>query len=251
MDFVCWICKGPADCREHMTKKSDLKSIFGKIERGSRLYFCNNSGKTDFIQSLNSNILKWPKNICTKCNSTLSQPYDKSWEIMSECLRKLCESPGRPHRISMARLFHGEYRKHMINCQLYFIKHLGCAINHPIVLKKPEENQVVSNQIDHLNAYRDVSECFAKSLIQAKARSDVYLRFAFINKIGPHKNVGSTELGCIYDGFTKKIATVSIIQYLDRFAINVFYVRNGYSNPAIRSAWSPLSNMKEITFHTF
>lgn len=251
MREICWICKNLAGSREHMIKRSDLQRIFGSVRKGLPLHFYNKTGEPRFVQSLKSDTLKWPMNICGSCNSTLTQPYDSSWSVMSDRLHELCRAPGRPKRVSMAKLFRGPYRTHAINSQLYFIKHLGCAINHPIVSGLDHKTPADSRKTENLKSIQEVSDGFANSLIHSSGRTDIYLRFGYLNKIGSHKNVGSTDLGCVFDKMNGRLITLSIIQYLESFAVNVMYVRNGYSNPATKGAWNPLTAAQEIKFHAF
>ncbi len=234
-----------------MIKESDIKTIFEIINQENPLRFYQKPGRPKFVQGSKSDILKWPKSLCIKCNSTLTQPFDRSWSIMSAHLQKLCAGSGHPTRVSMARLFQGQYRKHTVNCQLYWIKHLGCAMNHPDVLGRGDEHRDDSVKPENSNAIQEVSNSFANSLIHSLGRKDVYLRFAYANKIGTHKNVGSSNLGCVYDKTNRKLIVASIIQYLGGFAVNVLYIREGYYNPAMKGAWNPLESAQDITFHTF
>jgi hypothetical protein len=82
----CWICLDAiANSREHKAKASDLRSIFGKKpEKPIFLYqrdaFRDGCIKKIKLQSVNDSNLKWSKSICQRCNDTLTQPYDRSWE---------------------------------------------------------------------------------------------------------------------------------------------------------------------------
>jgi hypothetical protein len=91
----CWICGAPgAETREHRTKASDLKDLFGKPTPQDPLYFhaCALPGsrarRKVRIGSLKSDALKYNHRICLKCNSSATQPYDFAWEYFSSELRK-------------------------------------------------------------------------------------------------------------------------------------------------------------------
>lgn len=117
----CWICeKNLATTREHIFKKSDLKTIFGNTQfnsGGVRIVGRSESDKAQLVQGADSSLVKYPLNLCETCNSELSQPYDKGWERLSKIL--LTEpAPTFPF-----------LRDGLLNVHLYFAKTLGCAMH--------------------------------------------------------------------------------------------------------------------------
>jgi hypothetical protein len=78
----CWICGSPADSGEHKFKKSEVRSLIGKWFGGhkEKSLLLNDTGFHQ-VHGPNSNVLKYKKSICKKCNDSLSQPFDNAYDI--------------------------------------------------------------------------------------------------------------------------------------------------------------------------
>jgi len=84
----CWICGAPnAGTREHRTKASDLRALFGKPTQGNPLYFHTDKRRNCRVGSLKADILKYEHRICARCNNERTQPHDLAWALFPETLR--------------------------------------------------------------------------------------------------------------------------------------------------------------------
>jgi len=84
----CWICGGgAAETREHRSKASDLRSLFGTPTQADPLYFHTAKRKNFRVGSLKADVLKFSHRICIQCNAARTQPHDRAWAVLSETLR--------------------------------------------------------------------------------------------------------------------------------------------------------------------
>jgi hypothetical protein len=83
----CWICNKIADSAEHRIKKSDLVSLHGSGSyKGENALFLVREGKQTPIQGPNSKVVKYRKNLCSTCNNSYTQPFDKAYECFVDYL---------------------------------------------------------------------------------------------------------------------------------------------------------------------
>lgn len=159
----CWICGAPdARSREHMTKASDLRSLFG---RGKPLYLHRGEIKNELVQGIKSKKLTFEAPLCDECNNNRTQPYDRAWERL--CKRLLERKPPikRGDILRLSNVFPGEVRAAMLNVHLYFVKLFGCLIaDHNIPLNRNE----FANALLHGQAHPKVQIAFYASSDKAK-----------------------------------------------------------------------------------
>jgi hypothetical protein len=124
---LCWICKtNVADSGEHKTKRSDLLAVLGPPTQAEPFYYHDLHKANRPVGSLDAKILKSPVRICAYCNNTRTQPHDRAWEQMSDCLRSRQLKVGQWIR---ANSIFQHFTKHeMTNVHLYFVKLFGCMI---------------------------------------------------------------------------------------------------------------------------
>ncbi len=85
----CWICNKIADSAEHRIKKSDLGNLYGSGSyKGENSVVLIRAGQESKVQGPNSKIVKYKKNLCSKCNNEFSQPFDKSYEHFITYIRQ-------------------------------------------------------------------------------------------------------------------------------------------------------------------
>jgi hypothetical protein len=124
---LCWICKvNNADSGEHKTKRSDLLAVLGPATQASPFYYHDLHKANRPVGSLDAKILKSPVRICGCCNSTRTQPYDRAWEEMSDCLRSKRLRVGQWVRTN--RIFKQFTKAKMTNVHLFFAKLFGCML---------------------------------------------------------------------------------------------------------------------------
>jgi hypothetical protein len=126
-ESICWICsKSPADSREHIFKASDLKTYIGFKKNDSRkspLHFGSKGHKT--IQGPKSDQIKYKASICNRCNSTVSQPFDKAYEKFST---HLSEIRSYKDELDFTKIYGDDFFQSLTHLHKYFIKSMGCRI---------------------------------------------------------------------------------------------------------------------------
>lgn len=123
----CWICNAQADSGEHKIKKSDLKrTMSGTVNPTSPIYHRVSGEKKRPIGSLKAEALKFDKNLCGACNSSLSQPHDYAWDVLASYLHEVSFETGT--EIELSKVFKSETNFNLINVHLFFAKIFGCAI---------------------------------------------------------------------------------------------------------------------------
>ncbi len=152
----CWICGEPATTGEHRVKASDLKMLFPDVTQKTPIYTKDIQGNPVSAGSLKSDKLKFVQKICHECNTTRTQPYDFSWEILSE---RLQEIDANTRKLKLSEIFPGSIKESMLNAHLYFLKFFGCMIaDHDVPI--------------------DLAP-FAKCIIEKKAHPHFFLGFSY------------------------------------------------------------------------
>lgn len=179
----CWICGDEAKTGEHLVKASDLRNHFGRVDQRMPLFLHTSHRRNVRLGSTNADRLKSKALICNRCNSALTQPYDRAWEHFSEYVqRELSHSPALGY-IDFGRVFPVHTRRMAINLQLFFVKLFGCRIVEDSV---PIE-----------------IEPFAHALIHGKPLPSVHLGLAIIPTETDKKVAGVSPLeGLEMDGKT-------------------------------------------------
>ncbi len=231
----CWICgASDATTREHRTKASDLKDLFGKPSQQNPLYFHANArlGKLARrnvpIGSLKSNALKYTHRICLACNSSRTQPYDLAWayasaEIRSNVLQLLDRKSFRANW-----LFPYETRHGMRNLHLYFVKLFGC--------------QIVEGDIPI-----DIAS-FAKAIIEGRPHPNLHLAFGHISNL-PVAVAGGSDVHA--DLLTGQVVFASWIYQVGDLCVNVMYAVPGENRQGLQVAWHPHAGSKRLSFSKF
>lgn len=130
--MYCWICGDSATTGEHQLKKTDVISLFGEGSYKERkvLKVDFDKGKTIPIQGPKSPVLKYPNNLCAKCNNERTQPYDKAYEIFAEYIRTNFRRIKREREINTNLIYgKGKAKGQQKNLFLYFMKSFGCQLN--------------------------------------------------------------------------------------------------------------------------
>ncbi len=125
----CWICKSPADSSEHKIKKSDLIRLWGrgpyKNDKGL-LHF--RVGNQKLIQGPDSSILKFDKTLCHNCNTTLTQPFDKSYDEFINYIDNNYKEILYKRMINFKSVYGDEFEGKQRDLFKYFAKCIGCRI---------------------------------------------------------------------------------------------------------------------------
>lgn len=124
----CWICGNFANSGEHKLKASDLKGLFGNISQQKPLFLHTQTKRNLKVGSIKrSDALKSKALLCHNCNTNLTAPYDKAWEILSKHLRS-AKGLRKGSVVKISKVFPGSTKTGMLHVHLYFVKLFGCAI---------------------------------------------------------------------------------------------------------------------------
>lgn len=123
---ICWICGESEELTgEHKIKKTDLRRHPAMKPR----FVLKSDGRKQQIQGLSSNLLKFPKSICARCNNSTTQNADRSYENFrdeeSETARVTIEELSQQNSWTTECEIDFSSR---IDLARYFGKHLGCAL---------------------------------------------------------------------------------------------------------------------------
>jgi len=127
----CWICGDLANSGEHRIKKGDIVSKYGKGSYVGADKVCIVKGsKIKEIHGAKSDLLKYEEVLCSKCNNTNSQPFDKAYEKFidyidqnkAEILYKRC--------IDFYKVYGDNFEKEQRNLYKYFVKSFGCRLSY-------------------------------------------------------------------------------------------------------------------------
>ncbi|CAM3221001.1 HNH endonuclease 5 domain-containing protein [Burkholderia ubonensis] len=170
----CWICGDEAGTGEHLVKASDLRNYFGPVSQKTPLFFHTSRRRNVRLGSVKADLLKSKALICNRCNSSLTQPYDRAWDRFSDYLRRHFMPLPNLGYVDLGRIFPHHTRCAAIYLQLYFVKLFGCRII--------EEDIPI-----------DIRP-FANALLNAKTLESVTLGFAFLRDDTGKRSAGVTHI---------------------------------------------------------
>jgi hypothetical protein len=223
----CWVCGDLGNSREHKTKRSDLKSAFARVTQATPLYLHDARRRNRQIGSLNADPLKSNAPFCHNCNTTLTQPYDQAWEILSEGLRRHpnLRSGGS---IRIAGIVQYDTRRCMVDAQLFFVKLFGCHV--------AEQNLTLDLRL------------FAQSLKARMAHPHVYLRFGAGPTLAgePVTGMSDMQLALLPNG---ACAFATWIYSVAGLSVNVMYAIPGEQRAGLIGAWHPKNGTTKVRIH--
>jgi hypothetical protein len=127
---ICWICNSrPADSAEHLFKASDVRAKLPDLTQQAPAFLhVEGQFRNMPIGSAKSGKLTFKQRICAQCNNSLTQPYDRAWEKLSDYLHSNWPRIARLGRFDLSRPFPGQTRRQSLLVHLYFVKAFGCKI---------------------------------------------------------------------------------------------------------------------------
>ncbi|WP_417559022.1 hypothetical protein [Mesoflavibacter zeaxanthinifaciens] len=130
-DQNCWICNDFANSDEHKFKKSDITSRYGKGEYSKKGNFkpIHIKNTETVIRGPKAKILTFENVLCEKCNNERSQPWDNSYTIFSEYLRKNSSSLLKEKELNFKNIYGNNWENETVNLFKYFTKVFGCQIS--------------------------------------------------------------------------------------------------------------------------
>jgi hypothetical protein len=223
----CWICGEPATTGEHKTKRSDLRSVFGRPTQNNPLYLHTAERRNRHVGSLDAKLLKLPGKICSYCNNTRTLPHDRAWEKLSGALRTRRPAIAPSSVVRTRSIFSYNTAREMLNVHLYFIKLFGCHI--------------VGNQIP-----LDIT-IFASAIINQKAHPCVYLKFGCGRMFAGQPMTGGSDMW-LTPAPTGGSSTFATWFYdIEAVSINVMYAVDGEKRKGLIGAWHPRQGTTRLT----
>lgn len=122
----CWICGAPATSGEHLPKASNLCELFGEVTQQRPLFHNSARRRNRRLQSVDSTHIKL-RVLCDRCNSSVTQPFDRAWDVFWDYLSQNRASLDTGSVIRRNRLFRFRARARMIDLHLYAVKLFGCV----------------------------------------------------------------------------------------------------------------------------
>ncbi len=218
--MLCWICGNrEATTGEHKIKRTDLKAIFGAPANHQPLRLHDANQKNKIVQGLNASILKSPGKLCDRCNSKLTQPYDRAWEALSNALRQRLPDLKPGDQVRVNRIFPYDTAQHLRHVQLYFTKLFGC---HLVGDDIPIDTTVM-----------------ARSILHDQPDPNVYIKIG----LGP-QIVGMTDMTLIMkppaDNQNSRACAFALWGYLIQgLTVLVMYSTPGEWREGLVDAWHP------------
>lgn len=221
----CWICGQPANSREHRTKASDLRAQFKDVSQKSPVYLHTKARRNLQVGSIKkSSALKSEAPFCHDCNTTLTAPYDRAWEKLSEYLRTTTGLK-KGSAINLSRVFPGRTKQGMLHVHLFFVKLFGCAI------------QELGVPID--------LEPFRVALLNGTAHPRVRIALGITDTIV----TGSSDLELASMNGRPAFATWFYVT--GKIALNIMYVEPSERRKGLIGSWHPSTISKSLVLLGF
>lgn len=178
----CWICGKPANSGEHKAKASDIRSVLGTPT--NKIPFHLRIGDEKFkLQGINVDLIKWGHMICQSCNNSLSSPYDRAWQKLSDFLQKY---PNGLPSINLKYVFGKNFINEYLYLYLYFVKQFGCYIS-------------------TANVGIDLTD-FSNSVLNQNSNRNFYIRLSYFKNWPIQRMIALTPLNLLIDGSNPVIA---------------------------------------------
>ena len=127
---TCWMCGRTADSREHKIKKTDFVRRYGGAsfkDIGGLLHV--KAGVETDVQGAGASVLKYPPVICSRCNTSTSQSWDRAYEVFERAVFENETEVLRRRFILLREVFGDEDAQESCPALYkYFVKAFGCRI---------------------------------------------------------------------------------------------------------------------------
>jgi hypothetical protein len=164
---TCWICRQrPADSSEHRFKASDFRARALGVSQKTPVFLQRDGEATNIqVGGSKSRNLKFGRSICSYCNNTLTQPYDRAWERLSDYLHEDWKGIRRRRSFRPSVPFPRCPITAGLRVHLYFVKMLGCKI---LEDDKAIDLQTFSTSLLEQKAHPEISIFVADCLNRGK-----------------------------------------------------------------------------------
>ena len=125
----CWICGASADSAEHRIKKSDMVRAYGRGPyKGDSAPVHVRNGVETPIQGPGSDLIKYQKFLCHKCNTTETQPYDEAYDQLVSWLQVNEAEVLNKRVVNFFDVYGDNFEEKQRNLFKYFVKSFGCRL---------------------------------------------------------------------------------------------------------------------------
>lgn len=129
---LCWWCrKAPADSREHKLKRSDLVRQFGTGPYPELL--SERDGRTRHVQGPNSNLAKFKRSMCARCNNERSQPFDLAYDKFTGYIHEHERHVLVSRSVDLRSIYGDDWKSGRDGLLRYMAKHVGCRLAENVI----------------------------------------------------------------------------------------------------------------------
>jgi hypothetical protein len=124
-----WCQERDADSREHKFKRSDLIREHGRGElRAGRTLVTHRGEKAYEHRSTKNDALKFSPSLCSDCNNSRSQPFDRAYDRFIEWIFENEERVLADRSIDLEEALGSEWARTSEDILRYFVKHICCRL---------------------------------------------------------------------------------------------------------------------------
>lgn len=123
----CWWCGQPAGSREHKYKRTDVVRAFGPPPWNEAVVHVKD-GKQRPVQGPNSDLLKFGRSLCQRCNNSTGQPFDDAYDEMMDYLSSSVETIKSGRSVDQRSIFGAKWKGFRTNTIRYIVKAIGCRL---------------------------------------------------------------------------------------------------------------------------
>lgn len=179
----CWWCGNLADSREHKHKKTDFKRLYTTELTEGKLPVVDKDKKFYQIQGPDSDLLKYDKVLCQKCNNSRSQSFDRAYDKFIEYFDDKIDVIIQDGYIDFEEIFPDDYELEKYNTIRYYIKHFCCKLASNNIMIDEKIIDFLNSKTNTLNSVLMKFEIRYDKYILEKLQNKVDLLFGL--NIGP------------------------------------------------------------------
>lgn len=128
-DKCYWCQERDADSREHKFKRSDLIREHGRGElRGGRTLVAHHGERTYEHRSTKNDALKFSPSLCSYCNNSRSQPFDRAYDRFIEWVFENEDKVLAARSVDLEEALGSAWREPAEDVLRYFVKHICCRL---------------------------------------------------------------------------------------------------------------------------
>lgn len=203
---LCWICrKEPATSREHKIKRSDIFKY-----RGPGRFFIHKKRKRNIlVQAPSSHKLTFGPTLCVRCNSSVTQPHDRSWsEFMDKCPKYKAGD-----LLDWKVVFPKDTFECLKQLYLFLSKSIGCSIV-------------------EANLQQDLTG-LSEPILHGRAPKHLYI--GFFETSGDQLEFG--DLDVCYDNLLKQYDYFLTVYITPKISLGIMYVPSKEARDAINTSF--------------